>query len=221
MPRPPPYGDNLPPVTWLLDHWLDFLGWGGSALLVYSLLQSSVLRLRILNGIASALLIVFNAMLEVWPMVGMNTVLVTINVYFIFRMLREQHDETVFEVLQVRPSDEYLRHVLRVHGTDIVKFNPGFVHDPSATDRDAFLVQKGDETVGVVLLRVVDGTAHVELDYVTPRFRDFSPGEFVWRRSRLLADRGVRRVVTRAGMVGAYYDRLGFRREDDAYVLEL
>ena len=82
-------------------------------------------------------------------------------------------------------------------------------------------MQKGDETVGVVLLHQDGGIAHVLLDYVTPRFRDFSPGEFVWRRSGLLADRGIRRVVTPPGMVGAYYDRLGFRREGDSYVLDL
>jgi hypothetical protein len=207
-------------VTWLADHWLDVLGWGGSALLVYSLLQASVLRLRILNAIACVILIVFNAMLSVWPMVGMNTVLVAINTWFIARMLRERHDEQAFEVLEVAPTDEYLRHVLRVHGADILKFNPDFVHDPSST-HDAFLVQRGDETVGVVLLRSVDGTAHVLLDYVTPRYRDFSPGEFVWRKSGLLSEHGIRRVVTPPGMVGAYYDRLGFRREGESYVLEV
>ena len=67
-------------------------------------------------------------------------------------MLRERHDEQAFEVLEVAPTDEYLRHTLRVHGAYILKFNPDFVHDPSAT-HDAFLVQRGDETVGVVLLR--------------------------------------------------------------------
>ncbi len=82
-------------------------------------------------------------------------------------------------------------------------------------------MQKGDETVGVVLLRKEGETADVLLDYVTPRYRDFSPGEFVWRRSGLLTGRGIRRVVTPPGMVGAYYDRLGFRREGDSYALEL
>ena len=208
-------------MTWLLDHWLDLLGWGGSALLVYSLLQSSVLRLRALNLVACVILIVFNAALGVWPMVGMNTVLVGINAWFIAQMLRQRHDDTVFEVIEVLPGDGFLRHVLRVHATDIASFNPGFAHDPDATDRGAFLVQKGDETVGVVLLRFGDGVAHVELDYVTPRYRDFSPGEFVWRRSRLLSDHGVRRVVTRPGMVDAYYDRLGFRRDGESYVLDV
>lgn len=207
-------------MTWLADYWLDVLGWGGSALLVYSLLQASVLRLRVLNAIACVILIVFNAMLAVWPMVGMNAVLVAINGWFIVRMLRERHDESAFEVLEVAPTDEYLRHVLRVHGADILKFNPDFVHDPADT-HDAFLVQKGDETVGVVLLRKTGETADVLLDYVTPRYRDFSPGEFVWRRSGLLAERGIRRVITPPGMVGAYYDRLGFHRAGNSWQLDV
>ena len=68
-----------------------------------------------------------------------------------------------------------------------------------------------------------DGVAHVELDYVTPRFRDFSPGEFVWRRSTVLRERGFTRVVTPARMVGAYYGRLGFERDatTGAWSLEL
>ena len=57
-------------VDWLAGHWLDILGWGGSALLVYSLLQTRVLRFRVLNMIASLVLVVFNAFLSVWPMVG-------------------------------------------------------------------------------------------------------------------------------------------------------
>lgn len=207
-------------MTWLADHWLDVLGWGGSALLIYSLLQANVLRLRVLNAISCVLLIVFNAMLQVWPMVGMNAVLVAINVWFIVTMLRERHDEQAFEVLDVSPTDAYLRHTLRVHGADIVRFNPDFVHDPSAI-QGAFLVQKGVETIGVVLLHHDGETAEVLLDYVTPRYRDFSPGEFVWRRSGLLVDRGIRRVVTPAGMLGAYYDRLGFRREGESYVLDV
>jgi hypothetical protein len=81
---------------------------------------------------------------------------------------------------------------------------------------------KGDETVGVVILRVdrSDGdVAHVELDYVTKRFRDFSPGEFVWRVSGMLRRLGITTVVTSPTMVDPYYARVGFRREGESYVL--
>lgn len=208
-------------MTWLADHWLDVLGWGGSALLVYSLLQSSVLRLRLLNLVACVLLIAFNWVLSVWPMVGMNAVLVAINAWFVVQLVRQRHDQTVFEVVEVSPDDGYLRHVLRVREADILRFNEGFVHDPGLEGQHAFLVQKGDETVGVVLLRVEGDTAHVLLDYVTPRYRDFSPGAFVWRRSGLLADKGIRRVVSPPGMVAPYYGRVGFQQTHDVWELEV
>ena len=210
-------------MTWLTDHWLDLLGWGGSALLVYSLLQSRVLRFRVLNLAACLTLVVFNALIDVWPMVAMNVVLSGINVWFIARLLRDRHDEGAFTVLQVRPDDEYLRYVLRVHSADILTFQPDFVWDPALPNNLAYLVQREDETVGVVLVHAEGDIARVQLDYVTQRFRDFSPGEFVWRRTESLKEAGFRTVVTPPDMVDPYYDRLGlgFRPEGRSFVLDL
>lgn len=207
-------------MTWLENHWLDLLGWGGSALLVFSLLQARVLRFRTLNLVACLILLVFNAAIAVWPMVGMNAVLAGINLFFIVRLLGEQHDDAVFEVVQVRVDDEYFRHVLKTHEADIRVFQPDFGTRPDR-DQVAFVVVKGDETVGVVLLRRDGDVAHVELDYVTPKYRDFSPGQFVWRRSGVLKELGFSRVQTSPQMVGAYYANLGFRRDDSAFVLDL
>jgi hypothetical protein len=195
---------------------LDLIGWCGSALLIVSLMQARVLRFRVLNLFACVVLTGFNAALGIWPMVAMNVVLCAINLWHIRSLVTTRHDDATFDVLEVGPDDEYLRHVLRVHGADILKFQPDLVWDGAAEGRLAFLVQREDETVGVVLVRDEgDGVARVRLDYVTPRYRDFSPGEFVWRRSSVLRERGFDRVVTPAHMVGAYYERLGFRRADE------
>src|SRR4029450_13223566 len=59
---------------------VEVLGWVGSALLVYSVLQTRILRLRLFNGIASALLVIFNAAIAVWPMVALSVTLTVINV---------------------------------------------------------------------------------------------------------------------------------------------
>lgn len=203
--------------------WLDIIGWLGSALLIYSVMQARVLRFRILNLAACIVLAGFNAALEIWPMVAMNLALCAINLWHIRRLVGSRHDETVYEVLEVGPQDEYLRHVLRVHQADILRYQPDFLWDGAAEGRVAFLVQRGDETVGVVLVHDAgNGLASIVLDYVTPRFRDFSPGEFVWKRSDALRNHGFRTVRTPEHMVAPYYDRLGFReRKNGTYELEL
>jgi hypothetical protein len=203
---------------------LDVVGWAGSALLVWSLLQARVLRLRALNLTGSLVLLAYNGALRIWPMVGLNLVLAAINIWYLRKLLATRHDARAYEVVEVGTGDEFLAHVLRVHAADIARFNPDLRWDSgdAGQDRSAFLILRADEVVGVVLVRAAGpGVAQVELDYVTQRFRDFTPGEFVYRRSRLFTDRGFRRVVTPPGMVAPYYGRLGFHRDGDSYVLDL
>lgn len=185
-------------------------------------MQARVLRFRVLNLVASSVLVVFNAILSIWSMVAMNLALAAINLWFIAKLLGDRHDGVAYEVLEVGANDAYLSHVLKVHGEDIGRFFPNFTPSDATPGRSAFLVQRGDETVGVVLLRDAgSGVAQVELDYATPRFRDFTPGEFVYRRSGMFQQRGFRQVRTPPGMVDPYYARLGFRRDGDAYCLDV
>lgn len=199
--------------------WWEVIGWLGSAVIVWSLLQTQLSRLRVFNLVGAGLLVVYNLVLGVWPMVGLNIVLAGINIWYLVQASRQRHDAAAYQVLEVAGDDTFLRHVLRVHGGDILKFNPTFVHDPFVDDT-AYLVLKGDETVGVVVLRDEgEGTARILLDYVTPRYRDLSPGEFVFGPQGPLRSHGVRRVIVPDDMVEPYYERLGLRRDGNTYQL--
>ena len=68
-------------------NWIEVLGWVGSAILVVSLLQTRVLRLRWINLVGCLVLIGYNAVVGVWPMVGLNVVLALINVVYLWLSL--------------------------------------------------------------------------------------------------------------------------------------
>jgi hypothetical protein len=103
---------------------VEILGWVGSALLVYSVLQTRILRLRLFNGVASALLVIFNAAIAVWPMVALNVTLTAINVFYIVRLLPGRHDPQTFEVVQISPSEAYLKHLLHDFDADNSTLQP-------------------------------------------------------------------------------------------------
>ena len=67
-----------------------------------------ILRLRLFNGVASALLVIFNAAIAVWPMVALNVTLTAINVFYTVRLLRGRHDSRTFEVVEISPNEAYL-----------------------------------------------------------------------------------------------------------------
>ncbi len=192
----------------------EIIGWVGSVLVVVSLMQARVLRFRALNLTGSVIATVVNVVLGIWSFAAMNAAIAVIDVFWLGRLLRDRHDAAAYEVVEVTPQDGYLRHVLRVHGADIARFYPSFQVDDAARERSAFLVLRGDETVGVVVVRDDgDGVGVVELDYVTQRFRDFTPGEFVYRRSGVFQDKQLRRLVVAADAHGSrdYFARVGFR----------
>ncbi|EYR64819.1 hypothetical protein N866_04385 [Actinotalea ferrariae CF5-4] len=208
---------------------VEAVGWIGSAVLIVSLLQTRVMRFRVLNLSASAVLVFYNAVLAVWPMVAMNAVLVGINLFFIARLTRRRHDSRAYDVVPIAADEPFLRHLLQRHTEDIVAFNPDLrgraPDEVAASARHAFLVSSGDEVVGVVLTR--EGSApdeqQVVLDYVLPAHRDFTPGEFVFRPDGPFASLGTRRVVASPGMTASekYLDAVGFRPDGDRRVLEL
>jgi hypothetical protein len=202
--------------------WLNVIGWGGSALVVFSLLQTRILRLRTLNLIGSLVLLGFNIALGIWPMVGLNAVLALINVLQLRRLVADRHDDRAYAVLEVGSTDAYLRHVLSLHATDVAQFNPDFHPDQPA--ELAFLVQRGDSTAGVVLAHDAGGgLAQIDLDYVLPEYRDFTPGEFVYRRSAVFTSRGFDHVQAPPNVrqADSYLARVGFHQQGNALILDL
>ncbi|KQY46636.1 YgjV family protein [Cellulomonas sp. Root137] len=204
--------------------WWEIVGWIGSLLVIISLTQARVLRFRVINLLGAVIATAYNVVIEIWPFAVMNGVIAIIDVYWLVRLQRERHDALVYGVLEVPSDDAVLQHLLESHAPDIARFHPGFsAVDPAPSA--SFVVVRGDELVGAVVVRSAgDGVGRVDLDYVTPRYRDFTPGEFVYRDSGVFASHGFRRLVvggSPATEARAYLERVGFRPTADGWEREV
>lgn len=199
---------------------LEAIGWIGSLLVVWSLMVARVLRFRWMNLAGAAIATVYNAIIGVWPFAFMNLAITLIDIYWLWRLYREARNTGTYRVLPVEPRDAYVQEVMRIHADDIAAHAPDFT---PTTDHAqvSFLITRGDEAVGIVAVRDLgDGVGRVELDWVKERFRDFSPGEFVYRESQVLADAGFERleVIPHAATDTAYLTRVGYTDVGDRWV---
>ena len=208
-----------------MDIVLQAFGWIGSILVVWSLMQARVLRFRWMNFVGSVIAAAYNLAIGIWAFFAMNAAIAVIDAYWIWRLRRERHDAEVYKVIPVGPQDAFLQHVLAIHSEDIHKVQPNFDASSAPGDeRSVFLVVRGDENVGVVAVHSEGGgVGVVQLDWVKPKFRDFTPGEFVYRESSALADAGFRtlEVPDSAQADHDYLTRMGFAQRGERWVREL
>lgn len=205
--------------------WLEVFGWIGSALVVWSLMQGRVLRFRWMNLAGALAATIYNTVIGIWPFAAMNAAITVIDVYWLWRLYHEANDPAIYRVLAVPADDAYFRHFLAVHAAEIDRDRPGFAARVGPEPgRTRFLVVRGDEAVGVVVVRDTgEGVGEVDLDWVTRRFRDFTPGQFVYADSGALPAAGFARVVVHPDehTDREYLRHAGFRADENTWVRDL
>lgn len=203
---------------------LQAFGWLGSAVLVFSVLQSRFLRFRLINGVASAMLMAYNAALGVWPAVAMNAVLVAINAYFLLTLVRSKRARKAFTYLLDAATGEAVGWFLARHGADVATYHPALAPRLAEPGTQAALLFHEDAAIGLDVFRPDgDGVAELLADYVIPAYRDFTPGEFVFSAAGPLRQAGVRHVWigTPSPHQTDYLARMGFRRAAGGARLDL
>jgi N-acetylglutamate synthase-like GNAT family acetyltransferase len=200
--------------------WLQVFGWLGSALLVFSVLQTHVMRFRVANLTASLILTVYNAILSVWPMAAVNACLVVINLWFIITMTRSRSENKAFEFAMVGPDEPVVARFVERHRDDIAQFHPRFATRLTIPGAEAALIFHDDTVIGLVAYRRDEQdhqTAEILADFVISSYRDYSPGRFVYSSAGPLAEAGIRMVFSRdtEPKVTSYFQAVGFTTAPD------
>ena len=192
-----------------MNIYFEIIGYIGTALVIISMMMTSVTRLRIVNISGSVISTIYAILVGTYPVVLLNVSLMTINV---FQLIRESRHKKNFAYLTVDANDKSLQHFLAFYKEDIEKFFPDY-RLTAYPNTEVHMVYIGAEPVGVLLgTRVADAFA-IELDYAIPKYRDLSVGKFLFST---LKEEGIEMLTASvATKVHAdYMKKIGFSDQD-------
>ena len=189
----------------------EFIGWAGSVFVIVSLMVPSVRRFRVLNLLGSFIATVYNIYFGIWPYAAMNGVIVAIDAYWLWRLTREVNTERGYAVVETDPNGALVSRFVERHEESISKAFPEFSPEQLA-DARAFFIMHDDEVVGLFGIRPEESTGHIVIDFVTERFRDFTPGTFLYNNEQIFTELGVTALALpmRAATDPVYFAKQGF-----------
>ena len=198
------------------DTVLQVVGYFSTVLILISFLMTSVLKLRLVNLIGSAIFVVFAFLTKSYPTAIMNVGLCIINIYFIIRLLRSKR---LTLMLPISLDSAYLRAFEELYREDIHRYFPGFDPNASAADTAYFVYYDMDPAGLTMGRRKEDGSLDLLLDYTIPKYRDASVGRFLY--PHLLGEEGFTALEFRAPTAyhEKYLKKVGFRKAGDCYRL--
>ncbi len=197
--------------------WVELVGYAASGLIVVSITQKSILRLRLLGLVGGVTFLVYSLLIEAYPIAAVNLVASGIHLWYLRRLVRRK--EEVFRVLHVLPDSRYLHDFLDFYRDDIQgRYQPEFDYVPSPDLVTAFVLRDMVPAGLLIGERREDDTFEVTLDFVIPQYRDFKIGSYVYsRESSLFGERPPASVWATASNKdhAAYLRRMGFSRCPD------
>ena len=208
------FGENTTKII------IEAVGYLGTALVVISMLMTSITKLRIFNSIGCVINIVYGFLCPTIPVAVLNICLFVINVYQLIRLfsVKKQYDQVVSS-----PDDPFITYLLNKNYGDIHVFFPTFT--PTETGATvARLILCGKEPAGLLLGKETgeDGKdIEIVLDYALPAYRDASVGRYLYTQ---LANEGYRSLTfnDKAPKHTGFMKKIGYEPcEDGSYRLDL
>ncbi|MCH7788980.1 MAG: hypothetical protein IH940_06010 [Acidobacteria bacterium] len=161
------------------DITLEIVGYVASVLIILSITQKSILRLRAL-GLAGALtFLVYSLAIGAYPIAVVNVIAAAVHGWYLRQLIARKAE--VFRVLHVNPDSAYLLDFLAFYNDEIEgHFQPEFVYQPNDDQVTAFILRDMVPAGLFIGEAADDGTFEVKLDFVIPQYRDFRIGRYVY-----------------------------------------
>lgn len=192
---------------------IEIIGYLGSIFIATAMTFSSIIRLRWFSLVGTILFTIYGFTIGAYPVGIVNAFIMITNIVFLFR---EYTKKELFRTLEIRNDNKYFLNFIQFHKEDIAKFYPKFVAQNSEKHL-SFLVLRNMQVAGVFTGRLLeDNKFCIELDYVTPEYRDYKLGHFVYSPDQsMFKDKNIKSLISGSYSPknDSYLKKLGFEEK--------
>lgn len=190
---------------------IEMVGYLGSALVLFSMLMSSVVKLRVINMIGSAIFATYAMIIHSYPTAFMNGCLVLINLYNLMKLIRKDKH---YDLVEEQSESGLFAYIWKYYREDLLKFFPDFDLPQKQKEDKIFIVCCDTVPAGFLMGKDKgNGVLEVTVDYSTPAYRDCSVGKYLYGQ---LPKFGVRQLICPVVEVQKhkeYLTKMGFKKD--------
>lgn len=174
-------------------NFLEILGYIASLIVLISLLMSSIIKLRWINLLGSAVFSLYGFLIGAFPVGFMNLCICIINIYYLYKIYGTKE---YFKILPLKDNSQYLDYFLDFYKNDINKYSNLNAFN-SIDESISFFILRNLVPAGIFIAsKHDDETLKIELDFVIPEYRDFKIGAFIYESNKsYFLDKGYSRFI--------------------------
>lgn len=171
----------------------QLLGYLAFIFLAVSLWVNNDIKFRWINSLGSLSFIFYGILIHAFPVVLTNSVLLAINIFFLFKIYRRQEK---FDLVEFRNDAALIPKFLSFYQKDIEAYFPGFAM--AEQENEIRFVVLRDIVVANLFVATVNsnGDAFVRINYTVPKYRDYKVGRFLFDEGKeFLHNKGIKRII--------------------------
>lgn len=158
-----------------------YLGYFASLMLIFALLTKSDLNFRYFGMAGNIFFIAYALIVKAYPVLLTNTILLSINGYYCYKLLNLKED---FELMEFNGKEKLIQKFLFFYKDDIANYFPNFKKEDLEGNLN-FIVLRNLVIANVFSVKVDDaGKAEVIINYTVSKYRDFKIGTFIFEREK-------------------------------------
>ncbi len=151
-----------------MNVYLEIFGYIGTALVILSMMMTSVIKLRIFNMCGALISLIYAVCVNTWPVAVLNGCLLCINFVQTVRHFKKKEEDVI--LVRAGANDPTVKHLLGIWQEDVLKYYSS-LNLQEMKGEETHILYVGEKAIGFFVSAHGDEQNKSDILYLAPAYR--------------------------------------------------